>query len=150
MFFTLLNFYILLSLYPLQSFMEFCQFVLVGCSGFKFFCFFFSWNFFGLWLWVAGCSGFKFFFFFFADFHVFLFLLCCQIYGKEESRNFCNQIFFFPFFCVQFLLNFWFLGILLFGFNSRIVLVDIQCFSHLHFTLVWIFFFPFFGYAIFI
>ena len=62
-----------------------------------------SWNFVSLWLWVAldlnffvfvfmefcwfmvvGCSGFK-FFFFFADFHVFFFLLCCQIFGKEES-----------------------------------------------------------------
>ena len=34
--------------------------------------------------------------------------------------------FFFPFFfCMQFLLDFWFFGILLFGFNSRFVLVDI-------------------------
>ena len=58
--------------------------------------------------------------------------------------------FLFPFFCMQFLLDFWFLGIPLFGFNSGFVLVDIYCFSHLHFTLVWIFFFSFFGYAIFI
>ena len=67
-----------------------------------------SWNFVSLWLWVAldlsffvfvfmefcwfvvaGCSGFKFFFFFFGRFTHFL-LLCCQIYGKEESQNFCN------------------------------------------------------------
>ena len=88
MFFTLHNFYILLSLSLSTSivhgillvcacfgfkfffclflfFMEFCWFVAVGCFGFKFFCF---------------C-----FFFFFANFHVFFFFLCCQIYGKEES-----------------------------------------------------------------
>ena len=150
MFFTLPNFYILLSLYPLQFFMELCQFVVVGCSGFKFFLFLFSWNFVGLWLWVALDLSFFFVFFFFADFHIFFFLLCCQIYGKEESRNFFNYIFLSLFFCMQFLLDFSFLGILLFGFNSRFVLVDIQCFSHLHFTLVWIFFFLFLGYAIFI
>ena len=41
MFLTLLNFYILISLYPLQLFMEFCWFVAVGCSGFKLFVFVF-------------------------------------------------------------------------------------------------------------
>ena len=41
MFLFLLNFYILLSLYPLQLFMESCEFVALGCSGFKFFVFFF-------------------------------------------------------------------------------------------------------------
>ena len=60
MFFTLPNFYILLSLYPLQFFMELCQFMVVGCSGFKFFFFFFM-EF--CWFVVVGCSGFNFFFF---------------------------------------------------------------------------------------
>ena len=40
-------------------FMEFCWFVVVGCSGFIYL-------------------------FFLADFHVLFFFLCCQIYGKEE------------------------------------------------------------------
>ena len=128
MFFTLLNFYILLSLA-----------IRFNCSR----------NFDSLWLWVAldlsfffffhgillfcGCGlrvalDLSFFFFrfcFFFSLHIFFFLLCCQIYGKEESRNFFNYIFFSLFFCMQFLLDFWFLGILLFGFNSRFVLVDI-------------------------
>ena len=86
MFFTLLNFYILLSLairfncsrnfdslwlwvaldlsFFVFVFMEFCWFVAMGCLDLIFFVF---------------C------FFFFADFHVFFFFLCCQIYGKEES-----------------------------------------------------------------
>ena len=95
---SLISIYCSLSLYPLQLFMEFCQFVVVGCSGFKFFFFFH-----GILL-VCGCGlrvaldliffFFIFVFFFFADFHVFFFLLCCQIYGKEESRNFFNYIFF--------------------------------------------------------
>ena len=74
-------------------------------------CFNCSWNFLSLWLWVAldlsffvfvfmefcwlvvvGCSGIYFYFilFYFADFHIFFFFLCCQIYGKEESWNFCQ------------------------------------------------------------
>ena len=62
----------------------------------------FSWNFVSLWLWVVLDLSFFFFFhgillvcgcgllwiylfIFLADFHVFFFFLCCQIYGKEES-----------------------------------------------------------------
>ena len=130
MFFTLLNFYILLSLSICfncsWNFVSLWLWVALDLSFF-----FFSGNFVGLWMWVACCSGFKFFFFrfcfffVFVDFHIFFFLLCCQIYGKEESRNFFNYIFFSLFFCMQFLLDFSFLGILLFGFNSRFVLVDI-------------------------
>ena len=62
----------------------------------------FLWNFVSLWLWVVldlsffffffmefcwfvvvGCSGFI-YLFILADFHVFFYFLCCQIYGKEE------------------------------------------------------------------
>ena len=47
---SLISIYCSLSLYPLQLFMEFCQFVAVGCSRFEFFCF----SFHGILL-VCGC-----------------------------------------------------------------------------------------------
>ena len=122
-----------------------------------------SWNFVSLWLWVAmdlsffvfvfmefcwfvvvGCSGFKFFFvfvfFFCVDFHVFFFLLCCQIYGKEESRNFCNQIFFFPFF---FVCNFYWI----FGFLGFFYLVLILGLFQLIYSVFLIFILHWFGFS---
>ena len=101
-----------------------------------------SWNFVSLWLWVAldlsfyvfvfmefcwlvavGCSGYKFFFFW--RFSRFLLLPLLSNLWQRRIMKFLLLDFLFPFFCMQFLLDFWFLGILLFGFNSGFVLVDI-------------------------
>ena len=122
MFLTLLNFYILLSLYPLHLFMEFRWFVAVHFSGFKFFFFFFP-------LQISTFSSSS------SSFVV-------KAMAKKNHEIFVIRFSFSLLFCMQFLLDFWFLGILLFGFNPGFVLVDIWFFfSHLHFTLVWILFF---------
>ena len=128
MFFTLLNFYILLSLsirfnclwnfvslwlwvaldlsfFFVFIFMEFCWFVVVGCSRFKCFCFCF---FFSLKISTFSSSFFV-----------------VKSEAKKNHEIFVIRFSFSLFFCMQFLLDFWFLGILLFGFNSGFVLVDI-------------------------
>ena len=127
MFFTLLNFYILLSLsirfnclwnfvslwlwvaldlsFFVFIFMEFCWFVVVGYSRFKFFCF---------------C------FFFLWRFPHFLLLPLLSNLRQRRIMKFLLLDFLFPFFfCMQFLLDFWFLGILLFGVNFGFLIVDI-------------------------
>ena len=45
--------------------------------------------------------------------------------AKKNHEIFVIRFSFSPFFCMQILLDFWFLGILLFGFNFGFVLVDI-------------------------
>ena len=79
--------------------MEFCWFVAVGCSGFKFF--------FSLKISTFSSSSFV-----------------VKSVVKKNHEIFVTR-FSFSFFCMQFLLDFWFLGILLFGFNFGFVLVDI-------------------------
>ena len=75
--------------------MEFCWFVAVGCFEFNFF----------------------FFFFFGADFMSFSSFVVKAIIFSVIGFSFSL------FFGMQFLLDFWFLGILLFGFNYGFVLV---------------------------
>ena len=103
MFLTLLNFYIFLSLYPLQLFMEFCWFVAVGCFGFKFFCF----HFFSLQISTFSSSSFV-----------------VKAMAKKNHEisviRFSFSVFFYVIF-IRFLVSWDFL----FGFNSRFVLVDI-------------------------
>ena len=103
MFLTLLNFYIFLSLYPLQLFMEFCWFVVVGCFGFKFFCF----HFFSLQISTFSSSSFV-----------------VKAMAKKNHEisviRFSFSVFFYVIF-IRFLVSWDFL----FGFNSRFVLVDI-------------------------
>ena len=125
MFFTLRNFYILLSLSLSIHF---------NCS----------WNFVSLWLWGAldlnffafvfmefcwfvavGCLDLSFFvFFFFADFHVFFFFLCCQIYmAKKNHEIFVIRFSFSLFF---WLCNFyWIFGFL--GFFYLISILGLFC-----------------------
>ena len=80
MFFTLLNFYILLSLsIRFNCSWNFVSLWLWVALDLSFF-FFFSGNFVGLWMWVACCSGFKFFFFF-----IFVFFLSLQISTFSSS-----------------------------------------------------------------
>ena len=146
MFFTLLNFNILLSLYPLEFFMEFCQFVAVGYSGFKFFIFFlfaefhvssssfvvksmakknheifvirFSFSLFFVckFYWIFGFLG-----FFYLVLILGLFQLIYSVFLIFILLWFGFS--FSLFLVMQFLLDFWFPGILLFDFNSRFVLV---------------------------
>ena len=126
MFFTFLNFYILLSLsirfnclwnvvslwlwvasdlsFFVFVFMEFCWFVVVGYFGFKFFCFFF------FYLKISTFSSSSFF---------------VKFVAKKNHEIFVIRFSFSFFFCMQFLLDFWFLGILLFGVNFGFVIVDI-------------------------
>ena len=125
MFFTFLNFYILLSLsirfnclwnvvslwlwvasdlsFFVFVFMEFCWFMVVGYFGFKFFCFFFLWRF----------------------PHFLLLPLLSNLWQRRIKKFFLLDFLFPFFFCMQFLLDFWFLGILLFGVNFGFVIVDI-------------------------
>ena len=163
MFFTLLNFYILLSLYPLQLFMEFCQFVVVGCSGFKFFFYFFP-------LQISTFSSssfvvksmakknheifvirFSFSLFFVCNFYwIFYFwgfFYSVLIWGLFQLIYNVFLIFILHWFgfsfslfsVMQFLLNFCFLGF--FYLISILVLFwfDIQCYCRLH--LHWFFLF---------
>ena len=81
-------------------FMEFCWFVVMGCSGFKFF--------FSLQISTFSSSYFV-----------------VKSMAKKNHEIFVIRFSFSLFFCMKFLLDFWFLGILLFGFNSGFVLVDI-------------------------
>ena len=130
MFFTLHNFYILLSLYLLQLFMEFCQFVAVGCSGFKFFCFCFH----GILL-VCGCGlfGFKFFcFFFLCRFPCFLLL---PLLSNLWQRKILKLDFLFPFFFFWLCNFYWIFGFLGFFYLISILGLfwfDIQCYCRLH------------------
>ena len=139
MFLLLLNFYILLSLYLLHLFMEFCWFVAVGCFGFKFFCFYFFFlcRFPRLLLLplLSKLLDFLFPFFFYAIFIGFLVswdssiwfqLWVCfsLIYGV--FLIFISHWFEFSFslfLVMQFLLDFWLPGILLFDFSFGYVLV---------------------------
>ena len=104
----------------------------------------FSWNFVSLWLWVAldlsffiflffmefcwfvvvGCSGFNFFFFGqISTFSSSSFVV--KSMAKKNHEIFVIRFSFSIFFVCNFFLDFWFLGILLFGSNSGFVLVDI-------------------------
>ena len=145
MFFTFLNFYILLSLsirfnclwnfvnlclwvamdlsFFVFVFMEFCWFVVVGCSGFKFFCFC---HFFSLKISTFSSSS----------------SFVVKSVAKKNHKIFVIR-FSFSLFFMQFLLDFWFLGILLFGFNSGFVLVDILVFFSSSFYIGLDFLFPF-------
>ena len=138
MFLSLLNIYVLISLYSLHLFMEFCWFVAVGCFGFKFFCFFFS-----LQISMSSSSSFvvkaiRFSFSLFFLYAIFigflvswdssiwfqLWVCFSLIYGV--FLIFISHWFEFSFslfLVMQFLLDFWFLGILLFDFSFRYVLV---------------------------
>ena len=87
MFLTLLNFYILLSLNPLQLFMEFCWFAAVGCFGFKFFCFCFC-------------------FFFLCRFPRFLLLPLLSKLWQRRITKFLLLDFLFPFFLYAIFIGF--------------------------------------------
>ena len=111
MFFTHLNFYILLSLsFRFNCSWNFVSLWLWVALDLSFF--FFSGNFVGLWMWVACCSGFKFFFFVF----VFFFFLCRFPRFLLLTSYFVNHEIFlitfsFPFFSVcNFYWIFGFLG----------------------------------------
>ena len=136
MFFTLLNFYILRSLYPLRLFMEFCQFVVVGCSGFKFFCFCFH----GILL-VCGCRlqvALDLSFFFLADLHIFFFFVVKSM-AKKNHEIFLIT-FSFPFFSVC---NFYWI----FGFLGFFYLVLIRGLFQLIYSVFLIFILHWFGFS---
>ena len=101
-----------------------------------------SWNFVSLWLWVTlnlsffvfvfmefvvvGCSKFKFFHFFSLQISTFSSSsFVVKSMAKKNHEIFVIRFSFSIFFVCNFFLDFWFLGILLFGFNSGFVLVDI-------------------------
>ena len=135
MFFTLLNFYILLSFYLLQLFMEFCQFVAVGCSGFFFFFVFVFMEF--CWFVAMGCLDLSFFcfcFFFLCRFPRFLLLPLLSNLWQRRIMKFLLLDFLFPLFF--WLCNFYWI----FGFQGFFYLIsilclfwfDIQCYCRLH------------------
>ena len=143
MFFTLHNFYILLSLYSLQLFMEFCQFVLALDLSFFFSLLLFFMEF--CWFVAVGCFGFKFFcfcfcFFFLCRFPRFLLLPLLSKLWQRRITKFLLLDFLFPFF---FVCNFYWI----FGFLGFFYLVLILGLFQLIYSVFLIFILHWFGFS---